>query len=336
MNKLAFLFLPFMAQAQVSRTILVEHFTNTRCGVCAGQNPGFFVNLANNPQVRHITYHPSSPYSNCLLSQHNPGENDARTNYYNLYGSTPRLAIQGANVSNNPNPFSNPNLYNSYAGQTSSFSVKTQQRKTADSIFVRVVVNTVATHSFADLRLYAATAEDSVFYNSPNGESLHHNVFRKSFFGPGGITINPAANVGDSVVFESKLAKNAAWDFNRIFAFALVQNSTTRALVQSDLAKPSDATLVITSSNTLEKNENLVQVYPNPSAHGKFKITFKSGKSVESQIEVRSIDGRLVQSFKSKSSSIELDLKTQEAGIYMLRISNGSELIEKKLVKWLE
>jgi hypothetical protein len=93
---------------------------------------------------------------------------------------------------------------------------------------------------------------------------------------------------------------------------------------------------VITSSNTLEKNENLVQVYPNPSANGKFKITLASGKNLESQIEVRSIDGRLVQSFKSKSSSIELDLKTQEAGIYMLRISNGSELIEKKLVKWLE
>ena len=332
MKKLVFLFLPFLANAQVARTVLVEHFTNSRCGACAGQNPSFYVNLANNPQVRHISYHPSSPFSNCFLSQHNQSENDARTNYYNLYGSTPRLAIQGANVSNNPNPFSNANLYVNYAGQTSQFLVKTLQRKTMDSIFVKVVVNTVSAHSFTNLRLYAAAAEDTVFYNAPNGENIHHDVFRRSFFGPNGIVINPAANVGDSVVFEGKLAKNAAWNFNRIFAYAILQNSTTRAMVQSDVAKPSDVT-IITTSSSIERNENLVQVYPNPSANGKFKIALPTSKNIESEIEVRSIDGRLIQSLKSKATSIEIDLKAQKAGIYLLRISTGSQVMMKKLVK---
>ena len=39
------------ASAQVERTVIVEHFTNTRCGICAFRNPAFYENLNNQENV---------------------------------------------------------------------------------------------------------------------------------------------------------------------------------------------------------------------------------------------------------------------------------------------
>tara|TARA_B110000285_G_C15096412_1_gene602244 strand:+ start:1583 stop:1825 length:243 start_codon:yes stop_codon:yes gene_type:complete len=78
----------------VVKKVLVEHFTYTRCSVCASRNTGFITNLNAQSDVVHISYHPSSPYSNCQFNQYNLQENDDRTKYYGVFGSTPRLVIQ--------------------------------------------------------------------------------------------------------------------------------------------------------------------------------------------------------------------------------------------------
>ncbi len=70
--------------AQTELIVVVEHFTNTRCGICASRNPAFKENVANHPKVLSITIHPSRPYSSCELHKHNPGDNDSRTNYYDI------------------------------------------------------------------------------------------------------------------------------------------------------------------------------------------------------------------------------------------------------------
>jgi len=106
--------------AQVPKKIMVELFTNTRCGICSSKNPQFFTNLdnLNNPNIFHIAYHPSSPYSNCLFSMHNPSENDGRTNYYNNYGSTPKLVIQGEKVPGSTS-FGSATMFDNYVDQMS-------------------------------------------------------------------------------------------------------------------------------------------------------------------------------------------------------------------------
>ena len=91
------------SKAQVPKKVIVEHFTNTVCSVCASKNPGFYTNLKNQQGVIHLAVHPSSPYTSCILSKHNVSENDARTNYYGVYGATPRLAIQGVVIASNAN-----------------------------------------------------------------------------------------------------------------------------------------------------------------------------------------------------------------------------------------
>ena len=85
----------FPVIAQVEQKVIIEHFTNTRCGICASRNPAFYQTLAYYPQALHIAYHPSSPYSSCAFNMHNSSENDQRTYFYNIYGGTPRAVIQG-------------------------------------------------------------------------------------------------------------------------------------------------------------------------------------------------------------------------------------------------
>ena len=102
--------------AQVLQTVVVEHFTNTRCGICASRNPGLFNNLAANPKILHIAVHPSSPYSTCLLNQHNKVENDARTNFYGIYGGTPRIVINGTVMNGS---FTSSTLFDTFKTKTS-------------------------------------------------------------------------------------------------------------------------------------------------------------------------------------------------------------------------
>jgi hypothetical protein len=314
--------------AQVAKTVVVEHFTNTRCGVCADQNPSFFQNLALNPGVKHIAYHPTSPYSNCLFAQHNVAENNGRTNYYNLFGSTPRLAINGAPISNNPNPYINPNLYDNVSSQTSSFIVRTRQTKEEDTIRIRIVLETIAVHSFSEARLYAGVAEDTVFYNAPNGENRHYNVFRKSFFGPSGIVINPAQNIGDSVVFESKLERNMVWDFNRIFAFATLQDASNRALIQADFAKPGDNT-ILTSIKAKPDKDPEIEIFPNPAED---YFTIRTSKKSKIQVRVIDLNGKILQELET-SGGIEISTSILKPGIYTIQTTIDGVVTSRKIVK---
>jgi hypothetical protein len=328
-NKLSFLFVFGFAgisgNAQVAKSIVAEHFTNTRCSVCASQNPSYYQILTNHPEVKHIAYHPTSPYVNCVLAQHNAQENDARTNYYGVYGSTPRLAINGQVISNNPNPYENTNLYDPFQGQTSEFSLRIYQFKEADTIRIHLALTTVANHSFTQLRLYSAVAEDTIFYSSPNGESLHHDVFRKSFFGTSGLLFQPAESIGDSVVFEGKLARNSVWNFNRIFAYALIQSSENRALVQAGFANPSEGFLTQNFPSIKPENKDLT-ISPNPSTSG-FYLNSENGI-------VKIIDqlGRQVfeKEILGSSSIVEPNLPN---GIYQVILETKSGIRYGKWVK---
>ncbi len=230
----AFLVLGQYAIAQVPKKVVVEHFTNTKCSVCASRNPGFYTNLNSQTGVIHLAIHPSSPYAGCVLNQHNTTENDARTNYYGVFGGTPRLVIQGVVISGGAN-YNSAAIFNPYLGQTSPVSIKIMQSKYGnDSISSRIVIKTEATHTLANLKLFVALAEDTVFYTGSNGEPKHFDVFRKSLTGISGISVTAPVNVGDSNVYVMSSPANSSWNFSRIFTLAILQDGTTREVIQSE------------------------------------------------------------------------------------------------------
>lgn len=320
---LSFILLLFagVLHAQVTQTIVVEHFTNTRCGICASRNPGFYTNLNAQDNVLHMAIHPSAPYSACLLNQHNKVENDARTNYYGIYGSTPRLVIQG-NVVSTSTDYGNAAIFNPYLNQTSPIGLNVQvQLLPTDSIEVLVSIKTFATHSLGELQLYVAMVEEKFNYAAPNGENEHFDVFRKNVFPINGLTFTPSLVIGDSVVLKGKVFKHAAWVLGQMYALATVQG-TDKKVVQAGRSA------LLTSSTGLKNYSVLkARVYPNPTADF-LQIDLVSAN--QARLLIYDITGRLLKSEELQQTS-SIDLREFKAGIYQLVLNDNNNVLIQKI-----
>jgi len=298
MNKLlkislSFLLLTQSVIAQVPKKIIVEHFTNTKCGICASRNPGFYANISSQPGIMHLAVHPSSPYPTCVLSQHNPSENDSRTNFYGIFGGTPRLVIQGSVIATNVN-YGSSSIFTPFLGKTTPASIRIMQTNYGnDSISSVIVVKTEAAHTLGSLQLFIALAEDTIFYTGSNGEPRHFDVFRKSLGGTSGVPVNLPSTVGDSVVFRFSSAINQEWLLPRIFTLAILQESITKEVVQSEALdvnsvvtadfptgfnNSTDNNSTINAFSTSEKQISVIQA-----ANSTFTLYDITGKAVKSE-----------------------------------------------------
>ncbi len=91
----------------------------------------------------------------------------------------------------------------------------------------------------------------------------------------------------------------------------------------------------ITDELSVEKNElDKLTFYPNPS-DGNFTVSFNPVYGDEVNIEVYSLEGKLVfnQNFEGGANfEKEINLKSANAGLYILRVKNGSHTVNKKLI----
>jgi hypothetical protein len=214
--------------SQPIQTVIVEHFTNSRCNICAARNPALYDLLDDYPEVLHIAYHPSSPYSNCIFSQHNPAENDAQTNYYGIYGGTPRVVVQGK-VIQSQNPLLMASQIEENLGQAANYSVSVKQIQNTDQeAEVTVVIRKTGSGEEA-LNLYAVVAEKQIDYNAPNGENMHHDVFRKVLYD---MPVS-MANIGDSVVLNRRYSIDNAWTANQMYVAVMLQEASSKTILQS-------------------------------------------------------------------------------------------------------
>ena len=319
----ALIFLSQLGFSQVPKKVVVEHFTNTKCSVCASRNPGFYTNYNAQTGVIHLAIHPSSPYSACFLSMHNPVENDARTNYYGVYGSTPRLVIQGVVLSSSAN-YSSASIFTPYLGQTSPASIKIVQSKYGnDSIRSRIVIKTVASHSLPGLSLFVALAEDTINYTGSNGESVHYDVFRKSLTGATGINMLLPAIVGDSVVYTMSSTVNGAWNFSRIFTFVMLQETASKAVIQAE-SIPANSNNITTGIANLNLSNTDITVFPK----GNSILVKQDNVSEKSVITLYDITGRVLLN-KVLTSNIEtVSVPEISAGLYLYSIKYNDFIIK--------
>lgn len=331
MKKFILLFLTIATalqlQAQeVPKRIVVEHFTNSRCGICANRNPGFYTNLNNQEGVIHISYHPSSPYSNCVLHLVNATENDARTNYYGVYGGTPRLVIQGSAIPASTN-YGNASIFEPHQDQTSPVSISIQQYKPAGEMTIRVTITAESDNNIGAAALFLGAAEDVVFYDAPNGEDEHYDVFRQTFNGePTGITTVIPATAGESVTIDATIAPDAEWDLDRLFTVAILQEIASREIIQAGASDPSDNSPItsIKELNTLAAN-----VYPNPVND---LLTVQLADNSEAQYILRDGTGRTLRNGVFQLQT-QIDLQNLPAGTYWLEVTTAEAQAVRKIVK---
>lgn len=321
-------FFAFMTQngnTQVAKNVIVEHFTNTRCSICASssKNPAFYTNLEDYPDVFHVSYHPSSPYSTCLFSQHNPSENDGRANYYGVFGGTPRLIVQGV-----LNPisvqFGSPEVFTPYIDQMTEVSIDIIQTKTADDkIEATITLTTESEHNYSGTSLLVGVAEKVVNYQAPNGEDVHYDVFRKAFTDIEGDAVTLPA-VGESISFTYSVNKEEEWDMSQMFVYAILNDSETNTVVQSDAASPSENTVSNKDFQTLRN----VTVYPNPAQN---ILNVKLEEGIEASLSLTDLAGRI--QFRSEfQTKTTVDVSNLPSGVYLLKIESKRGSLSQKIV----
>lgn len=311
------------SEGQVPRKILVEHFTNTLCSFCASRNPGFYSNLDNQTDVIHLSIHSGVPYTQCLLYQQNASPSDARRFYYGI-NSTPSLVMNGFVIPVSSNYNQNA-IFTPFKSQTSPISIRMEQQKYgADSIQVRVIVKTEASHSLGTEQLWVGLAEDTVFYTGPNGEAAHYDVYRANL---GFVPINIPTAVGDSLVYQYTAFSSVNWDFSRIFAFAMIQNTSNKSVTQSESTSPNTNNLT-TAIRKIEKELNGLILYPNPT---KKHLNIVLENDLETRAMLYNTIGQAVKVFAFQGAT-ELFLENLPKGIYVLHLSNKEGMATRKIV----
>ncbi len=309
------------AYSQTERNVIVEHFTNTRCGICGSKNPSLHQNLASASEVYHISYHPSSPYSSCLLNQHNKSGNDDRTNYYGIYGATPRVVVQGKVQSGGVN-FGSSSLYTSEQGETTPVGITLNTiKKGNDSLVVRAIIKATESHSLSDLNLTIFSVEDTVFYNAPNGENRHYNVYRNTM-------IDEAINLpqpGDSLVIFARTVNHQDWDAQRMYALAIVQNSSTKSIEQVQSSEEASGQ----TASIDELTQKNISVYPNPAQD---VVYVDTPLDLKSTVFLSDFSGRVLQT-KAASGQLKMDISTLSSGMYIVSIESNGSIFSKKIIK---
>jgi len=314
------------AIAQVAKNIIVEHFTNTWCPICTSTNPGIYENLNKHEGVLHITYHPSKPYPNCELNKHNPAENDGRTRFYSVYGSTPRLVIQGSVVARNAD-YSSKAIFESHLEQTSPVSMVVEQfRIDEENIETKILITNEMDHDLVALKIFGGMAEKLIQFDAQNGEKEHFDVFRKAFTSIEGDLIRLDKNKGAVVEISYILATNEAWTLDQMFSFAILQTEDDKVVVQSNVSLLGEFSGPV---NTIDILKNPVIIFPNP-ASDVLHIVMPSNET--SWLRLFDNNGKLYIN-TSIGSQEEVDIYSLPKGLYFAELEQNGQRYQQKFLK---
>lgn len=330
MKKLTPLFACLLASAALfaqplpKKYVLLEHFTNSNCSVCASRNPAFYNLIDDYPDdVHHIAYHPPIPYSGCIFYQANPAENSGRTSVYGING-TPRVALNGT-LAPLGGQLLQSALLQSNLGQTSPLSLTVSE---SGSGTARTV--TIKAKAWADIppsddyRLFVAVVEKTILYDAPNNEQVHHDVFRKMLPALEGAPFTPPA-AGAEIEFSYDYTLAAGWNDAEVYAVAFVQNTATKEVLNS--GTKFDAAV----SATQEPSAQSLRFTPNPAQDRAF-ASLANDRAVA--VEVFAGDGRRVAvEFSSENDAVALSTSTLAPGVYFVKITGEQGVYVGKFVK---
>jgi hypothetical protein len=304
---------------QAKKYVLLEHFTNTFCSTCASLNPSFFstIQVETNPNVHHISYHWRTPYATCTYYLASPARQDARATYYSVPGS-PRVTSNGGPIS----------------ALSSVTQATIQAAATTAPIYLKVTENTgtartatikfkwVTTPPTGTYVLHVAVVEKKTSFSAPNGETVHHNVFRKF------LTAEAGDNVPTNITAEQTVSFGFPADVGveaQLYTVAWIQNTATKEVINSgtrfDLGTATEEASV----------DSQVAVSPNPTT-GKTTLTFD--KLTPQYLTVQNVAGQILETVKlSNSTSYELNMAHFAAGIYIVKIKSEEGVAIKRVMK---
>ena len=323
------LFVATILSAQTSKKFtLVEHFTNSKCGSCAGSNPGIYTAIDKYPDyVHHISYHPSIPYPACQFYQLNTVENDARSTKYGIAG-TPSVYVNGKFVSN-------ANLNTALlAEKNKKCPVRLDFTETTTGSIVKLSYHAITTDQVADIfktyRFYVAVVEKLNTTTTSNGEKKHRDVFYK-FLGNGttpqnGISYALGNKGNDAFVSNLSYTVPAGKVASDFYTIMWVQDPTTLEILASGtkLDKTTGTEDVLVDAK--------FEVFPNP-ASSEIVVNLSNIEATPEQISVIDLLGNEIIVTSAQKETKTLDISSLAAGLYFVKVRTDKGILTKQIIK---
>lgn len=312
-----------LAQSAVKRYVTIEHFTNSRCSICASRNPTFYNTIAPHAaDVHHIAIHPPVPYNNCEFYLANTSENQAWSNAFGIQG-TPRIAMNGTLLPGS-NPLLPPATLQQYLGQTSPLYVRVIE-PTGMSRNVVLQLETRGTMPAGNYKLFAAILEKTINKTTPNGETVHRDVFRKMLTPAAGVDFAPG-QPGNVQTFAYSYNVSPSWNANETYVVAFVRNTATQEILNSGTRF--DPVLV----GTTEAAPRPVSFQPNPTKSTTFADL---GEDTAAAVEVFDASGRRVRADfdRVNSNRLALSFEGLPRGLYIVHIRGQQGAYISRVVK---
>ncbi len=301
--------------------VLLEHFTNTWCPICASRNPGLHTLIQKYPKnVHHVSIHPPYPYSGCPLYQYNKTENQARANYYNIQGS-PSVVLNGGAVSGG-SPLLTENNLKTDISKTSAVSILVTESKNGSSRAAKVKIKSSVPVN-GSLKLFVMIVEKNLRFTASNGELDHYNVFRKFLTPSAGQPVT--ISTGGEQSFDFSFNEESAWKSDEIYVLAFLQNESTKEVLNSGTKFDELSTSI---ANNLDIK--VVKVFPTVVTEELY-VEFPTNSV--SSYSILNIQGQtvLIGAYKANQNSVNIHSLTQ--GVYWLKITDGKDVYIAKFIK---
>ncbi len=305
-----FVFTPdTLSQDMPPRYATLELFTNTPCPICGSQNPGLFSRLSNYEGQYHlVSFYPGKPYSSCIFYQDNVSENTSRYQFYtgNIFGS-PTVALNGIDFKNSSG-VTNMVLDNLTGGQ-SWLEVRVEETE-GTTRTVDIELEDFEGGSLTTGTLVAVVVEKLVMYNAPNGETMHHNVFRQ-FLGPvNGEDVDMSSGMA-TMTYEYTV--DDEWDADQVYVIAWLADPGTNEVFNSGTKFDPEFTTSIAPITT-----QTLTLYPNPASDEVF-VKMPS-EITHAEMRVFDAQGRMIRTLHADSNSeVSIPVDGFATGKYILQ-----------------
>ncbi len=290
-----------------------ESFTSSTCGPCAPFNSGVFNPfMENHPDdIAVIKYQMSWPAPG---DPYYTEEGGVRRGYYGV-SFVPDLYTGGNQTGTNSGSVNSAYDYENskpaFFEMTSSLSIS------GDNVYVDVNIMPFIS---VDMKVNIAVVEVQTTENTGNnGESSFENVMMKMLPDADGTIVSFEAGTNTEINETFNMSSTNVEEMDDLMVVVFVQDDTTKQVMQSTFALGQELGL----------NDDYLQnvgMYPNPS-NGQLNISTDR----ELQVTIHDILGKKVFSKEGINTEV-LDLSHLNNGMYLVNITDGTNMTSKKLI----
>lgn len=253
-SALAFGLMASVSNAQVTRRVLVEEFTNTGCPPCAVTDPMVeSFEFENIDKVTAIKWHVSWPDANDPFYKAQSPKTLSDTRGQSLYnvGGVPFISLDGTPVNGVGNfSVSDKQSFVDYVNdqltQATPYDIIVTQETTADSVIANITIKCMGEPKTGDLRLGVVFAERYNPFHGSNGRPFYTSIVRSV---PSGLATDgsiktstnyPAFTIAKN---ETKTYRYAAkignsWTVAQLMTVVFIQDADTKEIHNSNWTMP--------------------------------------------------------------------------------------------------